>query len=172
MPVDWTEEPIGRQHDRARFDCGSDDLNVYLARYARQNHQTRSAVTYVAVPTDERTRVLGYYSLALTHVEFSDAPESMTRRLAAYPIPAVRLARIAVDLEFQGRGLGQALLFAAAVRALRVSQEVSGVLMVIDAKDARAVGWYRRFGAEPLASSPLTLAIRLETLEAAARLED
>ena len=37
----WREEAISRHHDRKNFDCGSQELNEYLRRYA--HHQ------YVAV---------------------------------------------------------------------------------------------------------------------------
>lgn len=55
---EWREEPITRHHDRASFDCGSPELNTYLARYARQNHESGGAKTFVAVPPSTPTRIL------------------------------------------------------------------------------------------------------------------
>ena len=49
---DWREEPIGRHHDRKGFDCSSPDLNEYLDCYARQNHESGGAKTFVAVAPD------------------------------------------------------------------------------------------------------------------------
>ena len=55
--IDWREEPIGRHHDRKGFDCGSAELNHYLARYARQNHESGGAKTFGAVLPAEPTRI-------------------------------------------------------------------------------------------------------------------
>jgi len=57
-PVEWEEQPIGWQHDRKGFDCGSRDLNEYLERYARQNHESGGAKTFVAVSPGDPTCVL------------------------------------------------------------------------------------------------------------------
>lgn len=52
--VDWREEALGRHHDRVTFDCGVSVLNQYLQRYARQNHESGGAKTFVAVPPEMR----------------------------------------------------------------------------------------------------------------------
>jgi hypothetical protein len=44
----WRGEPIARRHDRKGFDCGVQELNAYLDRYARQNHESGGAKTFVA----------------------------------------------------------------------------------------------------------------------------
>jgi hypothetical protein len=62
--VNWQETPIGKQHDRDSFDCGDADLDSYLKRYARQNHESGGAKSFLAVPTDEPTRILGFYTLS------------------------------------------------------------------------------------------------------------
>jgi hypothetical protein len=52
-------------------------------------------------------------------------------------VPAFRLAWLAVDLKFQGHGPGGQLLLSAGRRCLLAAAEVSGVAMLIDAKDER-----------------------------------
>jgi len=47
------------------------------------------------------------------------------------------------------------------------SAEVGGVVLVIDAKNERAAGWYAGYGAVPLLDAPLTLLLLLSTIEAA-----
>ena len=76
------------------------------------------------------------------------------------------MARRAVDRRFQGRGIGGQLLLAAGRRCLLASAEVGGVVLVIDAKNERAAGWYAGYGAVPLLDSPLTLPLPLATIEA------
>ncbi len=160
----WREEPIGRRHDRAGFDCGSPELNDYLRRYARQNHESGGAKTFVAVPPGQPTQILGYYSISPASVEFAHVPAALTRKLGRYEVPVFRLGRLAVSIAVQGQGIGGALLFAAGRRALSVAAEVGGVALVIDAKDERAACWYERFGAARLLDHPLKLILPLSTI--------
>jgi GNAT superfamily N-acetyltransferase len=162
--VGWREEPIGRHHDRRGFDCGSPDLNEYLSRYARQNHESGAAKTFVATPLDDPGRILGYYAISPGAVEFARVPAAITKRLGRYEIPVYRLGRLAVSLLVQGRGLGGELLLAAGLRALAVASEVGGVALAIDAKDEPAARWYERFGAMRLLDDPLKLVLPLATI--------
>ncbi len=160
----WREEAIGRRHDRAGFDCGSPELNEYLRRYARQNHESGGAKTFVAMQPEVPAHILGYYSISPTCVEFTRVPATLTRKLGRYEVPAFRLGRLAVSVSVQGQRLGSALLFAAGRRALSVAAEVGGVALAIDAKDERAAGWYERFGALRLLDDPLKLVLPLSTI--------
>lgn len=160
MP-DWRQKPIGRHHDRKGFDCGAPDLNEYLNRYARQNHKSGGAKTFVAVSAAEPARVLGYYSISPGAIEFARVPANLTKKLGRYEVPVFRLGRLAIDLSVQGKGLGGDLLLAAGERALAVAAEVGGVALAIDAKDEKAVRWYERFGAVALLDDPLKLILPL-----------
>jgi len=158
----WREEPLGRNHDRVGFDCGVGELNDYLARYARQNHESGGAKTFVAVFPAEPQRIAGYYSISPGAIEFARVPAALTRKLGRYEVPVFRLGRLAIDRNFQGRGLGGELLTAAGERAVAVASQVGGVALAIDAKDARAADWYARFGALRLLDDPLKLVFPLE----------
>jgi hypothetical protein len=163
-PISWREEPIQRRHDRKDFDCGSPDLNAYLERYARQNHESGGAKTFVAVSPVEPTRVLGYYSISPGSIEFARVPAELTQKLGRYEVPVFRLGRLAVSRSIQGRGLGGDLLLAAGGRSLAVATEVGGVAMAIDAKDEKAAGWYERFGALRLLDDRLKLVLPLRLI--------
>ena len=167
MSRDWHEQPISRRHDRARFDCGTAELDEYLARYARQNHESGGAKTFVAVFPAEPARILGYYSISPASIEFARVPAQLTRKLGRYEVPVFRLGRLAVDRSMQRRGLGGDLLLAAGARALAVAAEIGGVALAIDAKDADAARWYVRFGAQQLLDDPLTLILPLTVVSAA-----
>ena len=166
----WREEPIGRQHDRAGFDCGSAELNAYLQRYARQNHETGGAKTFVAVPPDEPARILGYYAISPGSIEFARVPAAITRKLGRYEVPVFRLGRLAVSVAMQRRRIGSALLISAGRRAIAVAAEVGGVALAIDAKDERSADWYERFGAQRLMDDPLRLILPLATIADAAQI--
>jgi len=163
----WHEEPIARQHKRDAFDCGDAALNEFLRRYARQTHEHGSARTFVAVPDDDVTRVLGFYTLSPAAVESSRTPDVIRRGLGRYDIPAFRLGRPAVERIVQGQGLGGQLLLAAGRRCLRASQEVGGVALLIDAKNESVASWYASYGALRLLDAPLTLLLPLTTIEIA-----
>lgn len=162
----WREEALTRHHGRSSFDCGVPPLNEYLRRYARQNHESGGAKTFVAVVPEATTMVLGYYTISPGAIAFAKTPPMITKKLGRYEVPVFRLGRLAVSLSVQGRGLGGDLLFAAGERALAVAQEVGGVALAIDAKDERAAAWYERFGALRLLDDPLKLVLPLDMIRA------
>jgi GNAT superfamily N-acetyltransferase len=162
--LEWREEALTRHHNRATFDCGVPALNEYLQRYARQNHDSGGAKTFVAVSPAAPTIVLGYYTISPGSIAFAKAPAAITRTLGRYEVPVFRLGRLAVSCGAQGRGLGGDLLLAAGERALAVAQQVGGVALAIDAKDERAAAWYERFGALRLLDDPLKLVLPLDTI--------
>ena len=167
MPLDWCEEPIARHHDRKAFDCGSLELNDYLSRFARQNHESGGAKTFVAVAPAEPARLLGFYAISPGSVEFARVPGNLTRKLGRYDVPVFRLGRLAIDRSAQGQGLGGDLLLAAGARALAVAAEVGGIALAIDAKDEAAARWYARFGPLGLLDDPLKLILPLSVVATA-----
>lgn len=164
--ADWHEEPIDKRHDRDVFDCGDNDLNLFLQRHARQNHKKGGAKTYLAVRNGD-SRVLGYYSLSPASIAYAETPEVIRRGLARHEIPVFRLARLAVDKSVQGQGLGGQLLLAVGRRSLLVASQVGGVALLINAKNERAANWYSGYGAVPLQEDNLTLLLPFKTIHAA-----
>uniref|UniRef100_Q07RJ6 GCN5-related N-acetyltransferase n=1 Tax=Rhodopseudomonas palustris (strain BisA53) TaxID=316055 RepID=Q07RJ6_RHOP5 len=167
--LSWEEAPIGRTHNRSGFDCGDADLNTYLQRYARRNHESGGAKCFVAVPIDAPTRILGFYTLSPASLDYARTPAVAKKGLARYDVPVFMLGRLAVDQHEQGRGLGSALLLRAAERCIRVAQHVGGVALLIDAKNDRAASWYESYGALRLADAPLSLVLPLAVAADAVR---
>lgn len=165
----WHEEPIRKKHDREAFDCGDEALNEFLRRYARKSHERGAAKTFLAIDDAGDKTVVGFYSLCPASVNYIRTPEIIRRGLARHDVPGFRLARLAVDRRWQGRGIGGQLLLAAGRRCLLAAAEVGGVVLVIDAKNERVAAWYASYGAVPLLDAPLTLLLPLATLEAALR---
>src|SRR5271165_4687150 len=160
---DWEEAAIAKEHDRAAFDCGNADLNLYLQRYARQNHESGGAKCIVAVPSNKASHILGFYTLSPASLEYARTPALAKKGLGRYDVPVFRLGRLAVDLSMQREGLGGALLLRAAERCIRVAQDVGGVALLIDAKSDRAASWYEGYGALRLGDAPLSLILPLAT---------
>lgn len=160
----WREEPIGKTHDRADFDCGTFLLNDYLRRYARQNHDAGISKAFVAVRLEEPAKVLGYYTISPGSIEHDHLPDEIRRKLARYHLGVYRLGRLAVRHELHGGGLGTELVLAAAARALAAQEIAGGYALAIDAKNEKVASWYIRFGARPLPSNPLKLILPLSAM--------
>ncbi|WP_440616533.1 hypothetical protein [Cysteiniphilum sp. 6C5] len=162
--IGWNEEPITKKHNRNTFDCGNVQLNTFLKQHARKMDERSNAKTYLAVKQDD-DRIIGYYTLSIASISYRNAPEEIKKQLAKYDIPVFRLARLAVDINFQKIGLGGQLLSAAGKRCLKASTEISGVALLIDAKNDKVANWYASYGAVPLLDNPLSLIIPLKTFE-------
>jgi GNAT superfamily N-acetyltransferase len=165
--VAWHEEAISKKYDCEAFDCGEEALNEFLRRYARKSHDLGGAKTFLGIDDADNKTTLGFYSLNPASVDYARTPEIIRRGLARHDVPGFRLARLAVDRRLQGRGIGGQLLLAAGRRCLLAAAEVGGVVLVIDAKNESAAGWYASFGAVPLLDAPLSLMLPLATIEVA-----
>jgi ribosomal protein S18 acetylase RimI-like enzyme len=151
--------PLGKQ-DRSDFFCGSDPLDQYFRTRVTQDIRRRLSACYVALETTSGT-IAGYYTLSAADIPLDKLPATMIARLPRYPaVPAARIGRLAVDRRFQGRRLGGSLLLNAAVRALR--SEVAVFALVVDAKDEKAVAFYRHHDFSSFASNPLQLIAPLD----------
>ena len=135
-------------HVRATFDCGDPALNDYLRVYAWQNQQRHQVgTTYVGVDETQPQVVIGYYTLAMSEItsESLPGPSAALKQLPYLAIPAVLLARLAVDVRFEGRGVGRQLLADALDRALDLGTHLGCRCLIVHAYPA-AVGWYERLG--------------------------
>jgi GNAT superfamily N-acetyltransferase len=120
-----------------------------------------SAQTYVGLVNDS---VVGYYSLAVGQVEYSDASERLRKGLARHPVPIMLLARLAVHKKWQGKGVGRALLRDATLRTIQAS-EIAGIrALVVHAKDDAAKRYYEQFDFVPSPTDPLHLFVLLRDL--------
>lgn len=140
--------PLRREDDRSGFQCGNAVLDRFFQQYAGQNQfRLHVAVTHVAVLEG---RIVGYATLSGGTLERPTLPdERLRRRLPVYPLPVVRLARLAVDLRAQGHGIGRALLRHALQVALAQREALGCVGLVVDAKP-QASGFYQALGFLPL----------------------
>lgn len=145
------------------FDCGSAPLNWFLHAFALANQNAGSSATYLALVG---LRVAGYHSLVVGATSYDGAPDRLAKGLARHPIPVLVIARLAVDREFQGRGLGATLLRDAMRRAL-LAAEIAGIRGVVaHAKDAQVAAFYRHFGFVAFTRKPLTLHRLLKDIRA------
>jgi GNAT superfamily N-acetyltransferase len=148
------------------FDCGQDDLNRFLKRFALANQSANAAQTYV---TCRARRVVGYYSLSVGSVQREDSPARAVKGTARHPIPVMILARLAVDRSDQRSGIGKALLKDALLRTAQAASIAGIRALVVHAKDADARRWYEQFDFEPSPTDPLHLFLLLKDLKKLAK---
>ena len=127
------------------FSCGNADLDAWLPQHAGQQERSNNTRTFLAVvPGTER--VVGYYATTSYRIEPDDAAIRLGAGRRRYPIPAVLLARLAVDAHWSGCGIGRQLLTDALMRIADASRAVGFELVVVDAIDDTAVTFYARHG--------------------------
>ncbi|WP_066452609.1 GNAT family N-acetyltransferase [Castellaniella caeni] len=147
----------GHQHDRAGFSCGVAALDDYLRRRAGQHQRDGIATTHVLVDDTAPARILGYCSLSAAQLHLHEMLEPDGGRLPAYPVPAIRVGRLAVSQARQGKGYGQLLLGHAVNLAVAVRQTMGVRVLIVDAKDAKVAAFYESFSFRRTASAVLTL---------------
>ncbi|WP_417252609.1 GNAT family N-acetyltransferase [Castellaniella sp.] len=146
MPSPWQVLAFdSKVHDRTAFSCGAAELDRYLREHASQDIKRDVARVFVAV-RPEATAICGYYSLSATSFQRDELSADQARKLPRYPVPSVLLGRLAVDRDAQGAGLGEFLLMDAMYRTLLATQVMAVHAMVVDAKNASAAKFYRKYG--------------------------
>lgn len=152
-------ESLGTQHQLNAFDCGKSTLNDWLLRHGRQAQGSGSAKTLVVAGNE---RVVGYFSLTVGQIDTLDAPDRIRKGMGQYPIPVVILARLAVDLAYQGQGIGVGMLQDAIRRTMLIAEQAGIRAMLTHPIDEEAVKFYMRFGfiASPLNAQQLLLLLK------------
>jgi GNAT superfamily N-acetyltransferase len=150
-------EPLNPDHVVSGFSCGKRELDEWLQKRALANQVSGGTKTHVVVEGD---RVIGFYALATGAVAHRNV-KGRTRRNMPDPIPAVILARMAVDEKHRGSGLGSALLQSAIETTLAASQTIGIACLLVHAKDEDARTFYRHFGFDASPTDPLHLILRL-----------
>lgn len=138
--------PLTKQHNKAKFNCGSSALDRYLREVASQDRRQYIAAPFV-ITDHESCNVIGFYTLSAMGIYLDDLTAEQQKKLPKYPmLPATRLGRLAVAQSHQGNGLGELLLIDALARSLTMSKEIASYAVVVDTKDDNAVQFYQRYG--------------------------
>jgi ribosomal protein S18 acetylase RimI-like enzyme len=166
MVSDLRIVPLARGYDRTGFDCGIEALNRYLRQQARQDGERRFSRTYILTAGSGK-QILAYYTLCAGEVACDLLPADVRAALPRYPMPVVRLCRLAVDGRHHGRHFGSHILVDALRRTVRSSEELGVHAVVVDAKNEAASEFLLKYGFLPLLDDakhlylPLTTAVML-----------
>ncbi|MCA9833681.1 MAG: GNAT family N-acetyltransferase [Thermomicrobiales bacterium] len=156
--------PLREDHDCTSFHSGEDSLDHWLQQRAREGQSRGAARTFVS--TNDDREVIGYYALSAGAVMRESAPGNLRRNMPD-PIPVIVLGRLAVDLRYQGSGLGSALLKDAMLRALNASREIGAAALVVHALTDDLRDYYARFGFVEYPEGARTLYLPMKTIAAA-----
>lgn len=145
-----------KRHDRDGLACGEPTLDAYLHRQAAQHHRDGISTTHVLVDDAEPARILGYYSLSAAQLLLTNLQEADRKRLPAYPVPAVRMGRLAVAASEQGKGHGDYLLAHAVVRSMALREQLGVYVLLVDTLHEKAARFYRAYGFREAAAGSRT----------------
>jgi GNAT superfamily N-acetyltransferase len=158
-------EKLSPDHDLSQFQCGEPDLDDWLKRRALQNEESGASRTYVIL---SGRRIVGYYALAAGAAERASV-SGRVRRNMPNPVPVMVIGRLAIDVQYQGRGIGSALLRDAVLRTAQAA-EIAGIRAVlVHAISETARRFYEKKGFAPSPVDPMVLMITLTDAASALR---
>jgi predicted GNAT family N-acyltransferase len=154
---------LGEEHDRGSFACGVESLDRYLKTQAGQDVRRKANAVFVLSEVNELAHVLGYCTLCAMAISQGDVPEAARKHVPRYPlVSATLIGRLAVAKGRQGQRLGAVLLADALRRAFDSAGTVGSSMVVVDALDEAAAGFYAAHGFVRLPDSlRLVLPIRM-----------
>ena len=138
---------LERRDDRSGFRSGNIELDRFFQRYAGQNQfRHHIGTTYVAVQDE---CIIGFATVSSGEMTAEKLTKTQRRQFPSYPLPILRLARLAVDERFQGHGVGRLLLRAMLELALEMKDRFGCVAVVVDAKPD-TLNFYLSLGFKPM----------------------
>lgn len=146
-----------------KFDCGTEVLNEFLSRYSLKI-DTLGIGTFIAF--DDKDEVVGYFTLATAQVVYEDIPDEYRGKLPKYPIPSLRIARLAVGKNLQGKGIGKWLLAQAFIKIVHVAEITGLYFIIVDAKET-SKSFYEHYGFIKFKDKELSYFLTVETVRKA-----
>ena len=150
-------ESISAAHILTDFDCGVSSLNDWLKRQALKNELSGASRTFVSCKDQQ---VIGYYALAAGSVNRREAPGKIKRKMPE-PIPVMILGRLAIDIQWQNKRIGQGLLKDAVLRTIKAAKHAGIRALVIHALSDNARNFYIQHGFQESPLNHFTLMLPL-----------
>nr|WP_211175846.1 GNAT family N-acetyltransferase [Brasilonema sp. UFV-L1] len=156
-------QPIKPEYLLEDFDSGNPELDDWLRKRALKNEDTGASRTYVV--TMEQ-KIIAYYCLANGSVLNTSAPGRVSRNMPD-AIPVMVIGRLAVDQNWQGKGIGRGLVRDAVLRTLQAASIAGIRAILVHAISEKAGQFYQKCGfiASPVA--PMTLMVTIGDVKAA-----
>jgi GNAT superfamily N-acetyltransferase len=140
------------------------EMNAFLRKHALD--QTKKGISRTFVLRDDESedphRVIAYYATSVGHLQSGDLPKVVSPRMT---IPVAFLQRLAVDRQFQGKGIGTKLLVYFLVKLVHVAGDIGVYALVLEPLNERVRGFYERFGLRPLPEDTTRLYARISDIQ-------
>lgn len=160
-------EPLG-DHNRAAFSCGNSSLDRYIREQASQDVKRGLASVFVVAAKDDEKTLLAYYALSSREIRLEQLPPEIAKKAGRYGrVGVTLLGRIAVAEECQGTGLGGLALMSALHKSQTAAKEVASWAVFVEAVDANAASFYRKYGFIGLPEDKLKLFLPMKTIATA-----
>jgi predicted GNAT family N-acyltransferase len=138
---------LNDEHARSGFTCGVESLDRYLKTQAGQDTRRKANAVFVLTSREELKRVLGYYTLCAMTISQGDVPEAAREHVPRFPlVSSTLIGRLAVAKDQQGQRLGSVLLADALQRSFESADTVGSSMVIVDALDETAAGFYAAHG--------------------------
>lgn len=148
-------------HERKSFDCGIEELNHFLQQFALRHRGAGISKTMVLPSREDEANICAYYTLSHTEIERHTLPQNLAKKLPHYPVPVMLIARLAVHIAVQGRGVGKVCLIRALQHAYEVNLHLPSYAVVVDALDDEVQVFYEQYGFQVLHTCNYRNRIRL-----------
>ncbi len=155
--MSWSREFVELDkgiHDRASFDCGEAELNLFIQTQASKHMQagvSRTMVLPASTPSpNQKTPICAFYSIAPCSICRDTLPKALVKKLPRYPVPVFLIAQLAVHREFQGEGLGKICLINALKYLWEINAHMRAYAIIVDCLTDAAETFYAKYGFEVL----------------------
>ncbi len=140
-------ESLNSEHKKSDFSCGKEMLDNYLHKQANQDVKRKLSACFV-VKEEQTELIKGYYTLSNNSIPLEDIPDNIKKKLprSYTTIPTTLLGRLAIDINFQGQGLGKLILIDALKRSFELSKTIGSFAVVVDPIDKDAEHFYDKYG--------------------------
>jgi GNAT superfamily N-acetyltransferase len=135
-------ELLATHHDLRGFACRSPEQTQWLHEHARASSSTGTTKVLVATGAGSEA-VVAYYAWCMASISVTDAPPRTRKGSGRYPQPVALLARLGVDVDHEGQGLGAGLLQDVIARTLALGEEIGCRGLLVHAETPEAAGFYR-----------------------------
>jgi len=163
-------EPLAKKHNKQGFRCGDEKLEYFIGKIASQHIRNGVSRTFVLVPEHNQTIIMGHYSITTCDVHIESFSQPDNKKLPkGHPLPAGRLARLAVSTEYRNQGFGAKLLIDAMRNFLTAQEAVGMCALFVDAKDEQAASFYKKYSFIQSSDDPMQFYLPTATIRDALR---